>query len=236
MNNFGSLYWEFETPTTETTFLDLSIKFVQKYINYRTNTDFYTVQFKTYPKTMNLYLYIPPHSAHPPGTIQSLIYSQTRKYWFQNTNTNDFKNMVQTFFIRLINRGHNKDKLHKLFTKTSLAPYTFNHQHSFTDTTNQTPPRSNDSIYLKWRFHPDDLPRTTIRCIYHQTCANRSLTSPQGFRELPTNTGEMMNVNRLTIAYTRDRNLQDLFISSRLHNSEKYSINKFISSSKKRGL
>ena len=80
MNNFGSVRWEFEPLTTKTTFLDLTITLLLKHTSHRSIDDFYSIQFQTFQKPMNLYLYIPPHSAHPPGTIRSLVYNQLRKY------------------------------------------------------------------------------------------------------------------------------------------------------------
>ena len=173
---------------------------------------------------MNLYLYIPPHSAHPPGTIRSLVYSQIRKYWYQNTKTEDFTNIVQTFFHRLVDCGHNKTKLTKLFHETAMALDRSSQQKMFPPNKDNISTQQNDTLYIKWRFHPNDIPRTTIQQVYHQTCERASTNSPQGFQQLTTETGETMAIKKLTIAYTRDRNLRDILIPSKLKQSTRYSV------------
>ena len=47
---------------------------------------------------MNLYLYIPPYSAHPPGLFKSIIYSTIRRYWLKNSTWEDFTHIVMQFY------------------------------------------------------------------------------------------------------------------------------------------
>ena len=62
LDQFGSLRWNVEKPTTTTTFLDLEISITHNRIH-----------TKTYPKPLYLYLYIPPHSAHPTSCFKGFI-------------------------------------------------------------------------------------------------------------------------------------------------------------------
>ena len=75
LNSITKLQWETEPLSSSVNFLDLTI-----YIS-PTNT----IKTKTFQKKENLFLYIPPQSAHPPGMIRSLIYSLTRNYYIQNS-------------------------------------------------------------------------------------------------------------------------------------------------------
>ena len=61
LNTCSSLSWETEELGRQTHFLDLKI-----WINKNTQK----IQYSTYQKDMNLFLYIPPHSAHPKNTIK----------------------------------------------------------------------------------------------------------------------------------------------------------------------
>ncbi len=79
LNNWGNLKWKVEEPSTRSTFLDLDIQLQNK-----------RFIFKTYQKDMNLYLYIPPSSAHPPSCFKGLIAGELRRYWLQN-NPNNFQ-------------------------------------------------------------------------------------------------------------------------------------------------
>jgi hypothetical protein len=62
LNNWGNLKWKVEKPSTKAVFLDLEIQIQNS-----------TISTKTYQKEMNLYLCIPPLSAHPPSCFKGLI-------------------------------------------------------------------------------------------------------------------------------------------------------------------
>jgi hypothetical protein len=81
---WGKLKWKVETPSSHTVFLDLNTRIQNNKII--TNT---------YQKNMNLYLYIPPLSAHPPSCFKGLIAGEIRRYWLQNS-PEDFKTIRQS--------------------------------------------------------------------------------------------------------------------------------------------
>jgi len=54
LNGFGALSWNIKEPSDHTTFLDLEIGIQDQRLTFKTNQ-----------KEHNLYLYIPPSSAHP---------------------------------------------------------------------------------------------------------------------------------------------------------------------------
>jgi len=109
LNNFGSLRWNTEPLSTSTTFLDLTLSIVNgKIIS------------KTYQKPLNLYLYIPPLSAHPPGCFKGLISGELSRYWSQNTKVSDFIQITSEFIIRLCQRGHQLQDLNTPFTHSSI--------------------------------------------------------------------------------------------------------------------
>jgi hypothetical protein len=73
----------------------------------------------TFQKMMNLYLYIPPLSAHPPNCFKGLIVGELQRYWIQN-NPRDFKNSLIKFITRLTERGHSLKSIIPLI-KSSAA-------------------------------------------------------------------------------------------------------------------
>ena len=89
---FGLLTWKTTSLLTTADFLDLTIS-----INNEGN-----ITTKTYQKEMNLYLYIPPHSAHPPGMLNSLLIGCLRRYWLQYTNIEDFKQISKQLVHQLL--------------------------------------------------------------------------------------------------------------------------------------
>ena len=175
---------------------------------------------------------------HPTGIIRSLIHSKLRKYWFQNTNENDFQHITTEFFQRLINRGHNPTKLTKLFHKIAATldttydrHYYFNNTHTLLHPQSvpiSTSSQQNNNLYFKQQFHPDDISRTNIQQSYNQICKRATPTAPLGFKALPTDTGATMSINKLTISYTRDRNIRDLLIPSTFRDFDKYKVSDYI--------
>jgi len=73
----------------------------------------------TFQKNLNLYLYIPPHSAHPPSCLKGLINDELLRYWTQNPNPNDFQTIVSKFIIRLLDRGHTLQSLTPLLIQAA---------------------------------------------------------------------------------------------------------------------
>eukprot|EP00956_Cyclotella_meneghiniana_P015107 scaffold22917_cov55-Cyclotella_meneghiniana.AAC.3 len=81
INNFGVLTWDIgdNKPSLSVDFLDLTIMIRGS-----------KIETKTFQKKMNLYLYIPPSSAHPTGCIKGTVFGLIRRYHAQNTHRKDF--------------------------------------------------------------------------------------------------------------------------------------------------
>jgi hypothetical protein len=99
LNEWGSLTWIIEEPSPSTIFLDLNIKIENG-----------KILTSTHQKPMNLYLYIPPPSAHPPNCFKGLIIGEMKTYWQQN-NEEDFTSILSKFVVRLTERGHSLNTL-----------------------------------------------------------------------------------------------------------------------------
>jgi len=68
---------------------------------------------------MNLYLYIPPSSAHTPSCFKGLIAGELRRYWLQN-NPADFQNILVNFITRLLARGHKLGYIAPIFRNAAV--------------------------------------------------------------------------------------------------------------------
>ena len=71
----------------------------------------------SYAKPLNLYLYLPPSSAHPPGLLKGHIFGHIKKLYMQNTEFGNFRRFSLQFFERLMARGHSRDQLIRLFNQ-----------------------------------------------------------------------------------------------------------------------
>jgi len=87
MNDFGILKWDIEESLKQIEYLDLNIGIESRMFT-----------FKTYQKPINLYQYITPNSAHPPGMIQGVVHSQLLQYFKQNSRREDYWKIAMSFY------------------------------------------------------------------------------------------------------------------------------------------
>ena len=113
MNNFGPiekrLTWKTEKLSNTVNFLDLTI----------TIQEDGTITYKTYQKEDNFFLYRTPNSCQPANILTSFIYSTLQRYYHQNTYTIDYEYFSEFLFHNLLERGHIKHTLRKLFIAQS---------------------------------------------------------------------------------------------------------------------
>jgi hypothetical protein len=93
MNTFHELEWKFSTLVTKVDFLDITINL--------NNNKLSTTLFET---EMNLYLYIPPGSAHPPRVLPGLIFGNIIRIYILCTDTDDKHFKLRQFYHCLISR------------------------------------------------------------------------------------------------------------------------------------
>jgi len=147
LNGFGSLQWNVEDLTTSTTFLDLTIQIID-----------HKIHMSTLQHDLNLYLYIPPTSAHPTTCFKGLIIGELLRYWNQNSSQNDFITITNKFISCLLQRGH---LLKDLIPKLRVAVATIdNITHNTQEHTNHNKP--DESLYIHWQFHPKDINKAKI--------------------------------------------------------------------------
>jgi hypothetical protein len=109
VNNFGTLTWNTEELTTSVVFLDLVLRI-----------DTGRIVSTMHEKLMNLYLYISPHSSHPPGVLYGLIVGQLHRIFRLCSLQPEAILLAQKFIRRLVARGYNKRKLDELFRKALI--------------------------------------------------------------------------------------------------------------------
>jgi hypothetical protein len=189
MNKFGSLTWEAEPLSRSVNFLDLTIEI-------KHNGE---IKTKTFQKTMNLYLYLCPSSAHPPGVLKGLIYGALRRYWRQNSDTTDYQQMAHKLFGHLKDRGHLEEDISPIFHEAArrldLGP-------NNTVLQLEPPPdATGKTLFFHAQYHPADISRSEIRQAFNQCC--------------PTLQSEI-GIAQFTVAYSRQPNLRDKLSKTKL--------------------
>ena len=108
------LRWKFLTTATDTLdksrnkiFLDLDVQ-----INSKNE-----ITTKIYEKELNLYLYLPPHSCHPPGMIKGLIFGFVHRAHALCTTHSDKLPFLQKCYYRLLARGYKREVIRPIFNE-----------------------------------------------------------------------------------------------------------------------
>jgi len=180
LNGWGTLRWKIEEPSDHVTFLDLNITIKNS-----------SLEFSTYQKPMNLYLYLPPLSAHPLSCLQGLIKGELKRYWLQN-NIENFKELVTKFIQRLHVRGHSIESLSKLFYQAG------NSLENTTRSSGSTDESNGKTLFIHWTYHPNGLKKNTIKKIYKDTLEPH------------------LNYEKTIIAISRPKNLKDALVKTPL--------------------
>ncbi len=192
---YGKLRWEINEPSRKVTFLDLTLTIANG-----------RIKLTLYEKALNLYLYLPPSSAHPPGVLKGLIAGAILRIIRLTSNPHTRKKHMNVFFMRLVARGYTPSHIRPIFD-TYLRKY-------LTAADVQQPPAvprtTNDCAFLHVPYHPLDPSSREIQAAFRkhllkENPANPYLTTP--LPKLSNGRGHNLGINRLIVAYHRPRNL-----------------------------
>jgi hypothetical protein len=192
INSFGTLRWTFTEPSRSIDYLDLTIRLDSTM----------SIQTNLFEKPLNLYLYLPPHSAHPPGALRGLIYGMIRRVYRLTSDPADCQAYLRKFYARLRYRGHPGQTLLPLF-EAGLANRT-------------KPPRPKQStesnattLFLHIPFHPANPPSSLLQDTYRNLLAHPRKATP--LPQIANNHfGAKCGVKKMIIAYHRPPNLANL--------------------------
>jgi hypothetical protein len=190
------LQWTCEPPSSSINFMDLTISIIRE-----------RLETTLYEKPQNLYLYLPPHSSHPHGIVNGLIFGQVLRIRRLCLNKTSADSCIQIFFKRLTERGHAPETLIPVFARAEKNATRFllrkqRHQHT-------APLHSQRKIFLHLQYHPDDPPSHLIQHIWRQSVANPPDETP--LYNMANAEGTPVNLDRLVIAYSRNLNLCNIF-------------------------
>ena len=132
-----------------------------------------------YEKKLALYLYIPPHSAHPPGVLTELIMgNNTLRIHQLCTNKDDIATKLEVFFNRLLDRDHQHKTLLPIFLKATENANTCSlRSEEDTVTIKEAKKEAAErSVYLHVPFHPNNPSSSTIQNLWRTHVA-----APAGF-------------------------------------------------------
>ena len=197
INNASALEWDFTERSRTVNFLDVTFT-VENDGLVRTNL---------YEKPMNLHMYLPPHSAHPPGVLRGLIYGMVGRIYRLCSHPRDRDSHLRKFYLHLIRRGYKPNKVLPTFTSaidSILHP-------TLPDLPQQVATRP---LFLKLEYHPEDPPSYALQHIWRTT-----LLKPPFSKSLATLDSShrisQLGINRMVVCYRRPPNLENLVSSKR---------------------
>jgi hypothetical protein len=185
--SFGKLSWVFSERTTSIDFLDITISL----------TPAGTVQTRLFEKALNLYLYVPPHSAHPPGCLKGLIAGTFHRIQLLTSDPADRLSQFRRLYDRLRARGYSPSTLKPLFT-AAVSPKGRRKRLALDDA----------PLFLHLQFHPGDPPSQAVQTVFKNTVSN-PIGEPR-LEQLRNHEGARFPGNRLIIAFHRPRNLGNM--------------------------
>lgn len=139
-------------------------------------------------------------------------------YWEQNSNVKDFISTTEFLLNNLIDRGYSAERLQPIFvTAAKLIDEKTNGNKNLTISSSTD---TKNDIYFHIPFHPKDVSRQKIQQLYNTHC----VLGKNGFENLATKNGSYMKVKKLTVAYSRPRNLRDCLVQSKLIETEEANV------------
>ena len=197
INSYGKLKWEASHLFKSVNFLDLTVSIAPDL----------TIETKLFEKALKLYLYLPPHSAHPPGVLKGLIAGMIHRIFRLNSNKSNIKPALNDFYKRLRARGYTERTLRPLFTR-------YIEQVACRLIVESTKGNTANCLFLHVPYHPCDPPSQAL-----QKCFANAMLQPLGeppLADLQNNDNVCFNHSRMIVAFHRSRNLGNLLSPRRV--------------------
>ena len=196
MDSAQGLRWETNSPAKEIDFMDITLRIERGQI-----------ETTLYEKKINMHLYIPPHSCHPPGMMLGVVHGMVRRIMTLCTNKADQSKRIHEFVRHLRARGYHRDQImpvvRSALDKIHAPPPT---ETGIIDLSSAKDDEKR--VFFHIPYHPDNPPSSAI-----QRAWKSKVSRPPFCRRLKTlrnHAGHQINLDRLTVAYHRSHNLGNL--------------------------
>jgi hypothetical protein len=159
-----------------------------------------------YEKELNHHLYIPPHSAHPPGVTLGLIYGLAFRIITLCSDEADVLTKLRASFRHLIRRGYTSDILKPLFHR-AIA-----NARQYDGASPRQRAVDHRSILFKTAYHPQDPPSYALQRIWREEMSHPPSAPPLA-QTISGHTKRPIGVERMIVCYRRPLNLGNLLSS-----------------------
>ena len=205
IDGFHGLKWIFSDRVKSVDYLDLTISL---------SPDATKIKTTLYEKELNLYLFIPPHSAHAPGVLTGLVLGNCYRIHTLCSEPTDVQALLQLFFNRLLRRGYSPFTLLPLFKRADALA---------SNPTSRVLPESTPEerlkteLFLHMEYHPNSITSSELQTLW-KSVVLRPYSKPC-LSTIDNRHGHAIELKKMTIAYSRPPNLGNLLSSRNLHYS-----------------
>ena len=166
------------------------------------------IQTTIYEKSLNLYLYLPPHSCHPPGVLKGLIHGRIRQFMLLCRDREDGLSYVLELFRRLRLRGYATDMLRPIFEK-ALQEFMFLNPDNFSSEQKPKQNLHDTSIFLHVKYHPSNLSSQTCQEVFQSCLLNYQ--TPFNVANVKNQNGNPLGNEKLIVVYHKPATIGDQF-------------------------
>ena len=207
MQQWHGLEWEFSPLSESCNYMDL-----------RLTISGHAIHSTLFEKAQNLYLYLPPHSSHPRGPLQSLIFGNILRIHRLCSTPEEIAKHIRAFHSRLLNRGHLSTTITPLFRNAAQNAHAYllrtPDEHSLRQHAIQA--KNDNTIFLHLQYHPQDPTARELQQAWRQTIVSPPNDIP--LSELENTDGMHIPIQYLTVAYSRPPNLRNQFSVRNIEN------------------
>ena len=201
IGSYAGLEWTFWDHLPSLDYIDIVISIK--------GSSIHTTLFE---KELNLYLFIPPHSCHPPGLLTGLVLGMCHRIYTLCSDDDDILRLLQQSLYRLRARGYPDSQTLPLFERAHIIalehrPYKF----KVVDEEEALKTR----IFFHTEYHISNPKSYEL-----QQAWKENILQPTGDTHVTTvcnRHGHPLECTKMTVAYSRPRNLGNLLSSRNLH-------------------
>ena len=187
MNDYHGLQWEFSERSNSVNYMDLTITLTNG-----------TIETNLYEKQLNLYLYIPPLSAHPPGVITGLVLGNCYRIFTLVTKAVHRKGHFHNFYNRLLHRGYQPATIKPLFQRAVVQQQTrLLAQQNSPQPSLPTTNTHLELVYYHVQYHLQDPPSRDIQLLWRDKFSEPKYEKK--FKDIVNRSGKKTTLYRLIV-------------------------------------
>ena len=162
-----------------------------------------------YEKLMNLYHYIPPHSAHLPGVLTGLVSGNILRIHSFCSEQDDINLHIKHFYARLLVRGYQRNLLIPAFTKGIIGARAFIKRGSVRRCKTGKEEDNKGQVFFHLTYHPRDPTSRSLQRQWRQHLLHPPWEPP--LWRLKNKNKIPIGIRSMCVAYSRPKNLGNIF-------------------------